>query len=200
MRVFRSQMRLGNVIEKKLLPLAFPTEFRERPCVVMVEFSDSHDYIACVASDKSFDPVNALRSNDLKNGRVAQCRSSGNSDHHLAEQVHVIPQTVFNHLFAVVSIARIVGRLHFKHPLNQAKWLAVCRSSVQRLWLPRRKSLTKTWMAKSSGWNKEFCDNRLRPRCPYRFRLVALGGDQYSVDNIHAARVGRKSNFTSASE
>ena len=34
-------MRLGNVIEKKLLPLAFPTEFRERPCVVMVEFSDA---------------------------------------------------------------------------------------------------------------------------------------------------------------
>ena len=151
------------------------------------ETCNSHEHVACEPSDKSFDLVGALNSNDLKNYRGAECRSSGNSDNHLAEQVHVTLQTFFNHLFAGVPIASIVGRLHFKHPIYQAKWLAVGRSSVQRLWLPRRKSLTKTWMAKSSGWNKEFCDNRLRPRCPYRFWLVALGGDQYSVDNIYAA-------------
>lgn len=97
---------------------------------VLAKFSDSHDYVACVDSDKSFDPVDALRSNDLKNTRGAQCRSSGNSDHHPAEQVNVILQTVINHLFAGVSIASIVGRLHFKHPINQTKWLAVGGSSV----------------------------------------------------------------------
>lgn len=56
---------------------------------VLAKISNPHEQVACVPSDKSFDPVGALNSNDLKNYRGAECGSSGNSDNHLAEQVHV---------------------------------------------------------------------------------------------------------------